>query len=364
MYSVEVFTALKANASPTFMMTLPPPGPNSPIASGTFTTALPGGFAGATINFKPGFRRPIPQNAHMAVIASGGLGGVVFEGRAVRQTYAGRDLQKVELQGYGVVGMGDDIVVAADTQDPMDASLCLSTAISTAAPLLSQGPTWQKTGVSHVMSLFNNQTPFQVAQRIQSESSYDFACWEKRQCNLIARTAPTRPDYQVPEQDCNSWESDAGSIWTEVLVNYTDSSSKTTTSYDWTDTSAESLQNIHRRTAVAGGTLDLPGAIAYAQNYVAQHNAPVVRVQVGPVASLRTPEGSAIPGYRVRAGQWLRVQNRTPDQIIVQTSCDWSGAVTVQAGQLARDDVGTMATLTTLAVAFMKGINPNTGAAA
>jgi hypothetical protein len=283
------------------------------IATATWTTAIQFGWTTASVTLKTGRRNPVPAGAHCELFWDGNL---VYEGMRRRPKLVGKDLDTLEMVGYGTALSDADVMEtkALATAGPLEpqytSNICLTQAMAM-APLLSIGAVWGSPAVSHALSIFDGMTLAAIATQLGNESGFDWAVWEGRRASFTARTAPTTADYLIAEDDVTDWEIDDSSVWTRVSVQYTDSlSGSTVTSPIFPSYAAEAQLGVIRHTRLSGGTLDAPGAFAQAQTYLAQHITPTIAGTLGPYSQLKQPFGGYAPGPYVRSAQWAKIQGR------------------------------------------------------
>lgn len=366
MFSLRVATPLTQGDPPTPLIDL-----TNAVTGGSFTTALPAGYANASLTLKPGWRDPLPDGAHLAIYPMTGeaKGGVCWEGQRRRPTYAGRDLVGVEASGYALTLSDADMLSTAQlkstTEQQLAAGDILRYTQAQIAPLLRFGPVWDSPAVYHPLSMFDGRNLWEVAGQLGTESGFDWCVWANREASFTQRVAPAQPDYLIAVADCPQWELDDSAIYTRITVAYTDSTggaaAVTPTQIDY---AAEARRGVVRHKVVQGGTTDESGAVAYARTTLRNSVTPTLRATIGPVTRLRGYYGDATPGYAVQAGQWVQIGGQGEQRgttVIVQTSCDWvTGAVTLQLGAPLLDTAGRLAHLAT-AVQYVKGgTNPNT----
>jgi hypothetical protein len=198
-----------------------------------FSTAIVGGFAGATIGIRPGVIRKgnAPFYAHVEIRDDGVL---CWEGRLSKPRAVGAWVTQLACLGYYFTALADR-TFDSTAAGPVTAGDLAAAVVQESCPALElgQGAQWVDGQGSYTPSDYAGEHPsvvFAALAKAGHPSGYpmDYRVWEGRTLWSVARIPPAVPDYVIGASDPGlTEESDPEGSYGGLSVEYNAESSGT-----------------------------------------------------------------------------------------------------------------------------------------
>lgn len=290
---------------------------NPRVTSITFSSQLPGGFSTLRAGIDPtGEARPQPYLTSPVIVERRShvvlrIGArIVWEGVV---TWVSADGTQLEAEGYGLaspnwgsVRQGGDTL--ADTRTILAAAVTASPHL---VPVTIANP-----GGQRKWSEFQDQTAASVITALTTAGdtaqkvALTFTVYEERATRIVPALPPAVPDYRLAyDRSLMQIGFDYGDCIDGVYVNWTDAGGvrhTTETLYRDGVTAATAVAVV----PITASFPDAGAALQYARLYRDEHSEPrltgTIRLTFDDV--LTRPDGERVPGYLVRAGEWVEIE--------------------------------------------------------